>query len=117
MERERATRWGLGAEQSAARSSRPATAAPDIVMDYEQALRPELTLYTDVQGLQGALEEVLTLAHRLQRVASVPHAPIALRFNSLIPNSVGPGTRPAVSSGRRQRGSHRSAPGGKGDTQ
>jgi hypothetical protein len=68
MERERATRWGLGAEKSAARSRRKATAAPDIVVDYEQALCPELVLHTDVQGVQGALEEVLKLAHRLQRV-------------------------------------------------
>jgi len=71
MERERATRWGLGRAQSAARSLRPATAAPDIVLDYEQALCPELTLHTDVRGLQGALEEVLRLAHRLQRAVTV----------------------------------------------
>jgi len=71
MERERATRWGLGAEKSAARSPRKGTAAPDIVVDYEQALGPELTLHTDVQGLQGALEEVLRLAHRLQRLVTV----------------------------------------------
>ena len=71
MERERATRWGLGGAQSAARSLRPATAAPDIVLDYEQALCPELTLHTDVRGLQGALEEVLRLAHRLQRAVTV----------------------------------------------
>jgi adenylylsulfate kinase len=71
MERERATRWGLGAEKSAARSPRKATAAPDIVVDYEQALCPELLLHTDVQGVQGALEEVLRLAHRLQRVVTV----------------------------------------------
>ena len=40
-------------------------------MDYEQALCPELILHTDVQGVQGALEEVLRLAHRLQRVVTV----------------------------------------------
>ena len=71
MARERATRWGLGTEQSAARCSRPATAAPDIILDYEQALWPELTLHTDVQSPQGALNELLRLAHRLQRVVTV----------------------------------------------
>ena len=43
-------------------------------MDYEQALCPELILHTDVQGLQGALEEVLRLAHRLQPVVTSKNA-------------------------------------------
>jgi len=71
FERERATRWGLGPQQSEPRSSRPATDAPDIVLDYEQALCPELTLHTDIQGLRGALDELLRLAHRLHRAVTV----------------------------------------------
>lgn len=71
MERERATRWGLGAEKSAVRSPRKAAAAPDIVVDYEQALCPALTLHTDSQGLQGALDELLRLALRLHRAVTV----------------------------------------------
>ena len=43
-------------------------------VDYEQALCPELILHTDVQGLQGALEEVLRLAHRLQPVVTSKNA-------------------------------------------
>jgi adenylylsulfate kinase len=71
MERERATRWGLGTPRSAAQSSRPATDVPDIVLDYEQPLCPELTLHTNVQGLQGALDELLRLAFRLHRAVTV----------------------------------------------
>jgi adenylylsulfate kinase len=71
MERERATRWGLGIPRRATRSSRPATDAPDIILDYEQALCPELTLHTDFQGLQGALDELLRLALRLHRAVTV----------------------------------------------
>jgi adenylylsulfate kinase len=71
FEREPATRWGLGPRQSVALSSRPATDAPDIVLDYEQALRPELTLHTDIHGLRSTLDELLRLAHRLHRAVTV----------------------------------------------
>jgi adenylylsulfate kinase-like enzyme len=71
FDRERATRWGLGLQQSVARSSRPATDALDIVLDYEQALCPELTLHTDIQSLPRALDELLRLAHRLHRAVTV----------------------------------------------
>ena len=71
FERERATRWGLGPRQSATRSSRPTADAPDITLDYEQALHAELTLHTDVQSLPGALDELLRLAHRLHREVTV----------------------------------------------
>src|SRR5207245_738679 len=50
---------------------RPATDAPDIVLDYEQALCPELTLHTDIHGLRGTLEELLRLALRLHSAATV----------------------------------------------
>jgi len=71
MERERATRWGLGTQRGATRSSRPASDVPDIILDYEQALCPELTLHTDVQELRGALDELLRLALRLHRAVTV----------------------------------------------
>ena len=71
FERERATRWGLGPQQSEPHSFRPATDAPDIVLDYEQALCPELTLHTDIHGLRGTLEELLRLALRLHSAATV----------------------------------------------
>ena len=35
------------------------------------ALRPELTLHTDTQDVWGSLEELLRLAQRLQRAATV----------------------------------------------
>jgi len=71
FDRERATRWGLGLQQSVARSSRPPTDALDIVLDYEQALCPELTLHTDIQSLPRAQDELLRLAHRLHRAVTV----------------------------------------------
>jgi len=44
---------------------------PDVVVDYEGALRPELALHTDTQDVWGSLEELLRLAQRLQRAATV----------------------------------------------
>ena len=71
FERERATRWGLGRQQSVARSSCRATDAPDIVLDYEEALCPELTLHTDIQGLRVTLGDLVQLALRLHRAVTV----------------------------------------------
>ena len=66
LDRERAARWGLGGRSL----TRAVAEAPDLVLDYERSLRPELTLYTDVQDLRGAVEEVLRLATRLHRRGS-----------------------------------------------
>ena len=67
LERERAVRWRLGGRALAARAAHATAEAPDLVLDYEHSLRPELTLYTDIQDLRSAVEEVLRLANRLDR--------------------------------------------------
>jgi adenylylsulfate kinase len=73
-ERERAARWRLGAS-----APHPAGAPADVhlewVPDYEAALRPELTIYTDVQDRAVAVEEVLFVAERLRRGSSPKAAP------------------------------------------
>lgn len=69
-ERERATRWRLGPQSSVRRHVRPSNAM-DVVLDYEEALRPELTLHTDTQEVSRNLDELLRLARRLQRGATI----------------------------------------------
>jgi adenylylsulfate kinase len=63
--RERATRWGLAEGRHRRVASAVATAAPEIVLDYEPALHPDLVLHTDVQDVWSAVEDVLRLANRL----------------------------------------------------
>jgi adenylylsulfate kinase len=70
-ERERATRWHLGAERHSTWSYSPANEVPDIVMHYEEPLCPELILHTDTQDSWGTLDELLRLALRLHRTAAV----------------------------------------------
>ena len=67
VEREREARWRPGGAA--------VLAAPDLALDYEESLHPELRLHTHVPGLLHAVEEVLRLARRLHRaaVASVTH--------------------------------------------
>lgn len=60
--RERAVRWHLAGGRLAAP---PPTAAPDVVMHYEYALRPDLTIHTDVEDPWTAVDELLCLARRL----------------------------------------------------
>ncbi len=67
LERERAVRWHLAGHATAPRTAHAMAEAPDLVLDYEPSLRPELTLYTDVPDSGWAVEEVLRLANRLQR--------------------------------------------------
>jgi len=67
LERERAVRWQLAGHATAARAAAATATVPDIVLDYEPAFCPELTLYTDVQDPGWAVEEVLRLANRLQQ--------------------------------------------------
>jgi adenylylsulfate kinase len=61
LDRERAVRWGLTFEPAAA----PAAAKPDIVIDYEEARRPELVIRTDVYDVHTAAERVLLVIQRL----------------------------------------------------
>ena len=48
-----------------------AAARPELVLDYEPSLRPDLTLHTDLQDPGSAVEEILRLARRLHRTAVV----------------------------------------------
>ncbi len=68
-ERERATRWRLGPWALLPRSG-PRSTTPDVVLDYEPSLHPELTVRTDTQDPSRSLEALLGLAHRLQRAAT-----------------------------------------------
>jgi len=68
FERERAARWRLGS----ARSGAGEAAAPDIVLDYEESLRPELRLHTHAPDFRSTVEDVLLLARRLHRAAAAP---------------------------------------------
>jgi hypothetical protein len=40
---------------------------PDIVLDYEVSLNPDLVVYTDVRDLWSATDEIVMLAERLHR--------------------------------------------------
>jgi adenylylsulfate kinase len=60
LDRERAVRWGLTFEPPA-----PPAAKPDIVIDYEEAKRPELAIRTDVYDVRTAAERVLLVIQRL----------------------------------------------------
>jgi adenylylsulfate kinase len=65
-ERERAARWRLTG--GARGVSAPAASVDiDLILDYEPALCPELTIYTDVQDCATAADDVLFVAERLHR--------------------------------------------------
>jgi adenylylsulfate kinase len=66
LERERAVRWGLTFEAAA-----PAATKPDIAMRYEEAMRPELAIRTDVYDAHAAAERVLSLVRHLAE-GSIP---------------------------------------------
>lgn len=66
--RERATRWHLGGVRINDTGQGPA--APDIALDYEESLSPELRLHTHAPDLTISIEEVLRLAKRLERAAT-----------------------------------------------
>jgi hypothetical protein len=69
-ERERAARWRLGDQPS-----RPphvaVPAAPEFTLDYEESLRPELVLRTDVHDPWSAAEQVVYLVQRLRLSVSL----------------------------------------------
>lgn len=65
--RERAVRWrllGCPHRRTAARTAD----APDVVLAYEHALSPELTIHTDVEDLWSAAQAVLALTLRLENL-------------------------------------------------
>ena len=63
--RERAVRWRL-IECTDDLLPRRTTAGPDIVIAYEHAVHPELTIHTHLEDRWSAVESVLRLASRLQ---------------------------------------------------
>jgi len=67
FEREQAARW----QARAARAGAVAT-APDIALDYEESLHPELRLHTHAPEFRSTVEDVLLLARRLHRAAAAP---------------------------------------------
>jgi adenylylsulfate kinase len=71
--RERAVRWNLVPCPAA---SRP-MGAPDLGLDYESALSPDLMLHTDVVDAWTAADEVLHLVDRLARAARKRRRPCA----------------------------------------
>jgi adenylylsulfate kinase-like enzyme len=71
--RERAVRWNLVPCPAA---SRP-MAAPDLGLDYESALSPDLMLHTDVVDAWTAADEVLHLVDSLERAARKRRLPCA----------------------------------------
>ena len=64
--REQAARWGL----SGARAGVAAALAPDVALDYEESLHPELRIHTHGPELMSIVEEVVLLARRLHRAAA-----------------------------------------------
>ena len=76
-ERERATRWGL-AGSGRGLAAPPVSVDVDLILDYEPAVAPELTIYTDVQDWATAAADVLFVAERFHHRSSTregdPHA-------------------------------------------
>jgi adenylylsulfate kinase len=63
--RERAGRWTPASWVCAGRPA--VTRAPDIVLDYEVSLNPDLVVHTDLSSAWSATDEIVKLVHRLQR--------------------------------------------------
>ncbi|MBI1734716.1 MAG: CBS domain-containing protein [Candidatus Rokubacteria bacterium] len=70
--RERAGRWRLA---GCPHRGHAKSAAPDVVLDYEPARAPALTLRTDILDTTTASREVLRLAERLHRAATADIRP------------------------------------------
>jgi adenylylsulfate kinase len=68
--RERAGRWTPATWVCAGRSS--VTPAPDIVLDYEVSLNPDLIVHTNLTTVWSATDEIVMLAHRLQHRTGEP---------------------------------------------
>ncbi|HET8533353.1 MAG TPA: adenylyl-sulfate kinase [Methylomirabilota bacterium] len=71
LERERAVRWGLTFEAPAP----PTAPRPDIELDYEESIRPDLSIRTDVYDPHAAAERVLVVVQRLARSPARAGAP------------------------------------------
>jgi len=64
--REQAARWGLGGGRGGIAVGAP----PDVALDYEESLHPELSLHTHGPDLFHTVEEVVILARHLHRAAA-----------------------------------------------
>jgi adenylylsulfate kinase len=62
LERERALRWGLTFETEGVVG---ATGRPDIEMAYEESIKPDLAVWTDICDVESATEQVLATIERL----------------------------------------------------
>jgi adenylylsulfate kinase len=63
--RERAVRWTPA--RSGGGLPHAVAAGPDIVLDYEASLHPDLVVHTDVRSVGSATDEIVSLAYRLHR--------------------------------------------------
>jgi adenylylsulfate kinase len=70
LERERTARWQLSALGRLTARGTP-DPAPDITLEYEESLRPELVLHTNVHDPRTTAEQVLFLINRLRRTAPI----------------------------------------------
>ena len=68
LERERAARWRLSGASPRAGTPDP---APDITLEYEESLRPELVLHTNVHSPGATVEQILFLIQRLRPTAPI----------------------------------------------
>ena len=76
VDRERAVRWGLGGTSPALPPPTDRDATPDVIVDYEESLRPELIVHTDVDDPSTAAQKTLLLVQRLhQSVAAAIRTP------------------------------------------
>jgi adenylylsulfate kinase len=69
VDRERAARWGLGGTSPALPPPTGRDAGPDIILDYEESLGPELIVHTDVDDPSTATQKILVLVQRLAPIA------------------------------------------------
>jgi adenylylsulfate kinase len=68
-DRERAVRWNLTLCVESPRPAMRHPGGPELVLDYEAALSPELTIRTDVEDAWLAAEKIFRLAEQLHRHA------------------------------------------------
>jgi adenylylsulfate kinase len=65
QDRERAVRWHLAPCRPTSPLRQAANPGPDIVIDYEESLRPDLVIHTDVQHETTAADAIVVIVLRL----------------------------------------------------
>jgi adenylylsulfate kinase len=73
-ERERAVRWSLSPCAPGGRPKAAPTEGPDVALDYQHSLSPDLTLRTDTLDVRSATRELVRLAEQLERSAATSPA-------------------------------------------